>query len=51
VAANATLDFSSVRAPGYIKRNSYFLGVGHFSIFFRITSAFFAVGDNSRYFS
>ena len=31
--------------------DSYFFGAGHFSIFFRIASEFFAVGDNSRYFS
>lgn len=30
----------------------YFFGVtGHFSIFFRMPSAFFAAGANSRYFS
>ena len=31
--------------------NSYFFGAGHFSIFFRIDSAFFATGASSRYFS
>lgn len=42
---------SLVRQEHYVKRNSYFFGAGHFSIFFRIDSAFFATGASSRYFS
>jgi hypothetical protein len=40
-----------LRLEHYVKRNSYFFGPGHFSIFFRIDSAFFATGASSRYFS